>query len=67
MVWAEEFDRTEQLFMLTEFTTERTLLNRTFENVIHNPRPVADDYYYNKECGLIAFDDDEEVLWVLEE
>ena len=61
------FDRTEQLFMQTEFATEITLLNRIFENVIHNPRPVVNDYFYNKEFGLIAFEDAEGELWVLEE
>jgi len=36
-------------------------------SLIHNPRSVVNDYYYNEECGLIAFEDEEEVLWVLEE
>ena len=67
LLWVEEFDRTEQLFMATEFATTQTLLDRNFENVIHNPRPAVDDYFYNKEYGLIAFEDATDVLWVLAE
>lgn len=66
LLWDKEFDKTETLYQLTEFSEEITLLNRTFENVICNGRPVVNKAYYNKEFGLLGFEDDEEVLWVLQ-
>lgn len=67
LLYDKEFDATELLYMHTEFSENKTLLNRTFSNVICNARPIVNKAYYNKEIGLLGFEDDSEVLWVIEE
>lgn len=60
-LWDEEFDKTQELFMISNFEEEKILLNQTFQNVLNNG-----PYFYNKELGLIAFKDADDVLWVLD-
>lgn len=67
LLWDKEFDKTGGLYQLTEFSEEKTLLSRTFTNVICNARPLVNKAYYNKELGFLGFEDDGEVLWVLQE
>lgn len=59
-LWAEEFDKSKSVYQLTDFYEELTLLNRTFKHVISEG-----GYFYNKELGLVAFEDNNSTLWVL--
>jgi len=62
ILWDEEFDESGSLFMITDFEEESILLNRTFQKVLSKG-----PYFYNKEFGLIAFRDEFNELWVLDE
>ncbi|MEM7375046.1 MAG: hypothetical protein AAF587_41010 [Bacteroidota bacterium] len=61
-MWPEELDESEFQYQLFDFAEEQTILNRTFDNVWSR-----NDWYYSKEIGLLAFQDGEDVLWVLQE
>ena len=52
-----------------EYYEEVVLLGKSFKNVYHRNRPAENlltDLYYNKEFGIFAFRDLDDVLWVFD-
>lgn len=61
-IWPEELDETGFIYQLFTVDEELTLLGQTFNNVLNR-----NDWYYSRETGLVAFRDENEVFWVLQE